>query len=121
MSAVAPGRLPVAADPEAREREDERGEPERPERGGVDDQAGEEAAGRAGDAAAQERDRHERHEKQVGRRSEHVDLGEDRDLSHRRHEQQDGDLHAIPGAHLWCFFLGTRTETAWSELRSAKG
>ena len=57
VRAVAAGRLPVPADPEAGEREDERREAERAERGGVDDQAGEEAADRAGDAAAQERDR----------------------------------------------------------------
>ena len=33
-------------------------------------------------------------------------------LRHRRYKQQDGDLHAIPGTHLWCFLAATRTETA---------
>ena len=117
VRAVSSGRLPITTDPEAGEREDERRQAERRERRGVDDQTGEETPERAGDAAAEERDRDERHEKQVRRRPEHVDLGEIRNLSHRRHEQQDGDLHAIPGTHLWCFL--TRTETAWSELRFA--
>src|SRR5579871_2980437 len=121
VRAVAPGRLPVAADPEAGEREDERREAERRERGGVDDESGEEPADRAGDAAAQERDRDERDEEQFRPGAVHVDLGEDRDLRHRRHEEQDGDLHAIQGAHVWCFLVGTRTETAASELRSANG
>ena len=74
MGAVAAGRLAVAADPVAGEREQERGEPERPERRGVDEQPGEEAADGADDRAAEERDRDERDEQEVGHAAEHVEI-----------------------------------------------
>ena len=53
VRAVAAGRLAVAADPVAGEREQERGDAERPEVRRVDEQPGEEAADRAEDRAAQ--------------------------------------------------------------------
>ena len=52
VRAVASGRLAVAADPEAGEREQERGEAERAELGDVEQEPGPEAADRAEDRAA---------------------------------------------------------------------
>ena len=70
-----------------------------PERGRVDEQPGEEAAHRADDAAAQQRDRDERDEQHVGDGAEDVDLREDRDLDDRRDEEQGGGLDAVAEGH----------------------
>ena len=57
VHAPAARRLAVAAGPVAGEREQQRREAERPERGDVDDQPGGEPGDRTGDGAAQQRDR----------------------------------------------------------------
>ena len=99
MPAVASGRLAVAADPVPGDREHQRGEPELSERRRVDDQAGAEAADRADDRAAKQRDGDERHEQQVRHAAEQVDLGEDRDLDDRRDEEDHRGLDAVEHAH----------------------
>ena len=88
MRAVASGRLAVASDPVAGDREDERREPEPAERRGVDEQAGEEPGARADDGSAEQRDGNERHEQHVGDAVEDVYLREDRDLQDRRDEER---------------------------------
>ena len=99
VRAVAAGRLAVAADPVARERQHERREAERAERGRVDDEPGEEAADRTDDAAAEQGDRDERDEQHVGHGAEDVDLREDRDLGDRCDEEQGGGLDAVADGH----------------------
>ena len=94
VRAVAPGRLAVAADPVAGERQQQRGDAERPEVRGVDEQAAEEAGGRAEDRPAQERDRDERHEQQVGRAADDLDRVQDRDLDDRGDEDDERALSA---------------------------
>ena len=64
---AAAGRLAVAAGPEPGERQDERGDAERPEGDEVDDQAADEAEHRSGDRAAQEPERDDDDEQKVGR------------------------------------------------------
>ena len=91
-----------------------------PERRGVDEEPGEEAADGAGDAAAEQGDRDERDEQDVGDGAEDVDLREDRDLGDRRDEEQGGGLDAVAERHRRGFF-GTSTATASSEPRFAKG
>ena len=120
MRAVAAGRLAVAPDPVAGEGQDERREAERAERRGVDDEPREEAADGSGDAAAEQRDRDERDEQDVGDGAEDMSLREDRDLGDRCDEEQGGGLDAVAERHRRGFF-GTSTATASSEPRSAKG
>ena len=67
VGAIAPGRLAVASDPEAGEREQERREAERAEAGDVDQEAGPEAGDGAEDRALCERDGDEGDEHEVGR------------------------------------------------------
>ena len=120
MRAVAAGRLSVATDPVAGEREHERREPKRAERCRIDEEPCEEASDGARDAAAQQGERDERDEQKVGDGAEDVGLGEDRDLRNRRHKEQHGGLDAVEQAHRrWC--VGTSTPTASSEPRFAKG
>ncbi len=120
MRPVAAGRLAVASDPVAGERQHERGQTERAEGGRVDEEPCEEAADGTCDAPAEQGERHERDEQDVGHGPEDVDLGEDRDLNDRRDEEQGGGLDAVAEAHRCCF-LGTSAETASSEPRFAKG
>jgi hypothetical protein len=120
MRTVAARGLPVTPDPVAGERQHERREAHRAESRGVDEESREEAADGADDAAAQQSERHERDEQQVRHCAEDMELGEDRDLCDRRHEEQDGSLDAVNQAHWFCF-VGTSTATASSAPRSAKG
>ena len=78
----------------------------------------EEAADGAGDAPAEQGERYERDEQDVGHGPEYVDLREDRDLYDRRDEEQGGGLDAVAEGHRCCF-LGTSTETASSAPRFA--
>ena len=81
---------------------------------------GEEAADGPDDAAAQQRDRDERDEQEVGDGAEDVHLREDRDLGDRRDEEQRGGLDAV-AERSSCGFFGTSAATASSEPRLAKG
>ena len=119
VPAVASGRLAVAADPVAGDREHERREPEGAERRCVDEQAGEEAADRAEDRAAQQRDGDERDEQDVRHAAEHVHLREDRDLEDRRDEEQHRGLEAVDPVHR--FFVEISAATASSESNRANG
>ena len=73
VGAVAAGRLAVAADPVAGDREQQRGDAERPEVRRVDEQPGPEAGDGAEDRAAQQRDAEQRDEQEVRRAAEDVD------------------------------------------------
>ena len=119
VRAVAAGGLAVPADPVARDRQHERRETELPERRGVDEQAGEEAADRAGDRAAQQRDCDEHHEQEVGDAAEDVHLREDRDLEDRRDEEEHRGLEAVEDAHR--FLVEMSAATASSESKRANG
>ena len=119
VRAVAAGRLAVAPDPVAGERQHERRQPELAERRRVDEEAGEEAADRADDGAAQERDGDERHEHEIRHAAEHVHLREDRDLKDRRDEEQCRGLEAVDARHR--FFVETSAATASSESKLANG
>ena len=86
------------------------------------EQPGEEAAYRADDRSAQQRDRDERHEQHVGDASEHVDLREDRDLHDRRDEQQRRGLEAVGDRHGSVdAFVGMRAATASIPVSFANG
>ena len=119
MPAVAAGRLAVAADPVAGDREHERRQAERAERRRVDDQAREEAAEGADDRAAQQRDGDERHEQKVRHASEDVHLREDRDLEDRRDEEEHRGLDAVEPVHRCLVEISAAT--ASSESSCANG
>src|SRR4029077_2349828 len=99
MRAVAAGRLSIPPDPVARGGQNERREAERAERRGVDEQAREEAPDGAGNAAAEQGEPDERDEQDVRNGAEDMYLGEDRDLSNRRNEEQGGGLDAVAECH----------------------
>src|SRR5205085_3879152 len=120
VRAVAAGRLAVAADPVAREREQQGADAERAEVRGVDQEPAREAGDRPGDRAAEERDAEERDEQQVRRSVQDRHLGEDRGLEDRRQEDRDGHLRRIQAQHS-CGLVGTRTSTNSSDEKSAKG
>ena len=118
VCAVAAGRLAVAADPVAGDRQQQRGDPERLQGRDVDDEADGEPRDRAEDRPSQERDRHQRHEHEVGGAVEDVDLREQRDLHDRRDQQDRGSLGGV-GDHRR--FFGISTSTELRVLKSAKG
>ena len=122
MEAVAAGCLAVAADPVPGDRQQQRGDAEGGQRRGVDEQAREEAAGGAVDRAAQERDRDERQQHDVGVAAEDVDLVEDRHLQDGRDEDQQRGLRRLEqiDGHRPRFF-GTRTITERSESKWTLG
>ena len=123
MGAIASGRLAVAPDPVAGDRQHERRETEPAERRGVDEQPGEEASACADDRPAEERDGDEHHEQHIRHASEHVHLREDRDLHDRREEEERGGLDAVDDVHgsFGVRFVATRAATESSEPSDANG
>ena len=91
---IAARRLSVAPGPEAGERENERGDAERPERDDVDDDAADEAEDGSRDRPAQETERHHDDEEKIGRPAGDEDRRDDHDLQERRDE--DGREAAQP-------------------------
>ena len=119
VRAVAAGRLAVAPDPVAADREHERRQAERLEVGGVDEQAAEEAPRRAEDRAAQQCDGHDRHEEKVRHAAEDVDVREQRHLHDGDEEEQSSRLDDVEWVHLRS--SGTRIATESSDEKSANG
>ena len=122
VRAVASGRLAVAADPEAGEREQERGEAERADLRDVEHEPGPEAGERSEDRAGRECDGDEEDEDEVGRAAEDSDRGDDRHLHDDGEEEEhrrfrDGEGHGIFGRGLSLI----RTTTASTELKSTSG
>src|SRR5919201_949536 len=120
---VAPGRLAVAPDPVAGDREEKRRDAERVQVGRVDHEPRAESSDRAGDRPAQERDRDEGEQEQVRAPAEEGERGDDRDLDDRRDEQQHRRLRWLDRDHgsFGCGFLVTSTATASSEPKSTNG
>src|ERR671931_63167 len=96
---LATGRLAVAPDPVARERQQQRREPEHPEVAGVREQAGAEAGDGAEHRAAQQRDAYDRDQQELWTAVEEVDLREDRDLQDHGNEQESRRLGGVGGDH----------------------
>ena len=122
VRAVASGRLAVAADPEAGEGQEERGEAERAELGDVEHEAGPEARDRAEDRALRERDGDEHHEHEVGRAAEDPDRGDDRHLEDAA-TKKSAAAFAMCGHHGICGsrLVLTSTITPSSDLKSTDG
>src|SRR5204863_6739489 len=118
VSPVAPGRLAVSADPVTGDRQQQRGDPERLQGRGVDDEAHGEPRDRAEDRPAQQRDRDERDEHEVGGAVKDVDLREQRDLDDGRDEEDRGRLGGVSDHRR---FFGISTSTELSVLKSANG
>ena len=115
--AVAAGRLGIATRPETGEREHERREPERLEREDVDDEAAREAEDRAGHGAAQQPERHDDDQEQVGRTRTDDDGRDDDRLKHRGDEQHERAAEACVRRHRGRSD-GTSTMTAYSAPKS---
>src|SRR5436190_8114921 len=124
VEAVARGRLAVAPDPEASNRQEQRREPQRVEVGDVDEQARAEPGDGAEDRAAEEGDREQHDEQQVGAAAERRVTAEDGHL-HEHGDEEEG--RSLQGVHQRCFTcwtgfgFGTRTSTDCSDERSANG
>ena len=99
MRAATAGRLAVASGPVAGQRQQQRGEAERPERGHVDDQPGEEPGDGSGDRPAEQRDRNEGDEQHVRTGAADRDRRERRHLHDRDEEHDQRDLRRRPRAH----------------------
>jgi hypothetical protein len=93
------GRLAVAAHPVAGERVEERPDAERVQRGDVDEEAAEETGDRSGDGAAQQAERDDGQEEQVGGAGAEVDRPDERHLQERRDEDEQRDERALGDAH----------------------
>src|SRR5262245_10544163 len=99
MRAVPAGRLAVAADPVAGERQEQRARAERLQVRGVDEEPGVEACDRAEDRASQESDGRKRDEHEVGRAAARLDAREDRALEDHGREEDDAGLQDV-GEHV---------------------
>ena len=95
MCAVAPGRLAVASGPVAGERVEERRDAERVERHHVDEQTAREARDGAGHRAAEERDREQGEQQDVGGAAGDVEGREQRHLEDGGDEDADGDGEVV--------------------------
>ena len=116
---IATCRLAVPTRPEAREREDERGDSQRPECRDVDDEPPDEPEYRAGDRAAQEPQCDDGHEQDVRRPAANHDRGHDDDLQHRGDERDGERPEPDRGGHRRS--VGTRTITESSAPKSTYG
>ena len=117
MRPVAAGRLAIAADPVAGNRQKQRRDAERLQRRRVDDEPGAEARGRPEDRSAQERNGDEGDEHEVGRSVEDVDLREQRHLKDRGDEENRGAFRDV-GCHR---FFGINTTSELSVLKFTNG
>src|SRR5215210_709018 len=122
MAAVTAGRLAVAADPVAGDRQEQRGDAERAQGGRVDEQPGREAGGGAIDRPAKERDRDQGEEDDVGIATQDRDVREDRHLQDRSDEDEHGGLERLEQVdrHRLRSF-STSTITDWSESKCTRG
>src|SRR5215212_3700360 len=124
VGAVAPGRLAVASDPVAGERQQQRGDAEGPEVRGVKQEAGPEAGDRTEDRAPQERDHEQQHEHEVRGAAEHVEGADDRRLDDDGKEEQQRRLERVGEerhGNVGSGVLRFRTSTASSESKSTNG
>src|SRR5262245_46447166 len=115
-AAAASRRLAVASGPEPGEGEDERRDPESPERHDVDDDAADESQDRSGDRPTQESQRDDDHEQEVRRPARDEHRRDDHDL-HERGDEDDEEGAQPDRAHGARSF-GTRTMTASSDPKS---
>src|SRR5439155_1245543 len=113
-------RLAVAADPEAGEREQERGEAERPEPGDIEQQSRPEAREGPEDRSLREGDCDDRDENEIRRAAEDPDRLDDRDLHHDGEEEEPGRFRRGQD-HGTARLVGTSTRTTSRDVKSTSG
>ena len=107
------------------ERQQERREPERPERGNVQYEPGPEARARTEDRPAKKSERDDENEHEVRVTLGHLDGRGDRNLDERGEQKEGSRLDGV-GDHRcvfvpFAFGLATRTMTSSSESKSTRG